>query len=124
MKSLETTKLYFKGIIMIKVKMIVDVYEDDYNEGEIRHANYWEENHEFNHDDLDLAISDAMDKSYYSYNKKYLDNDDGVLRYSVMVDEDNCEASQSEIEEWKLGNKTLYSANIEFKLYKIEEVTL
>lgn len=107
---------------MYQVKLMVDVYEDDYNEGEIRHANFWEEKYEVEADDKIMAIAEAMEKTYYSFNEKYLDEDDGVYSYSVMVDEDNCEASNQEIEEWKNGNMKLYSANIAFKIYKMEEV--
>lgn len=108
--------------MIYQVNLAVDVYEDSYNEGEIRHANFWVEKYEVVADDKVLAISEAMEKIGYSFKAEYLDGDEGVLRYSVMVDEDNIEASSSEIAKWKLGYKVLYSANIEFKVYQLSEV--
>ena len=107
---------------MIKVKMFVDVYEDNWEHGEGSHANEWVESFEIDTDDKIIAISAAMEKSCYSFKEDFLDDDEGVFRYSVMVDENNCEASSSELELFKKGEIVLYSASIEFKLYQIMEI--
>lgn len=36
----------------------------------------------------------------------------GRFDISVMVDSDNCEATRSEIEEWKAGRKRLWSCQL------------
>jgi hypothetical protein len=101
------------------IKANVDVYEDDYSYGEADYVNSWSESHEVVADSEIEAISKSMEKMCYSLDTKYLDNDDGIYRYSVIVDDDNCEASLVEIEAWKLGDKKLYSANINFAVYKM-----
>lgn len=67
------------------------------------------------------AIEQAMHRAGYSYNRDYLDTDE-QFSYSVMVDEDNSEASEREIDLWREGRVQLYSANLEFRLYRLEEI--
>ena len=47
-----------------------------------------------------------------------------TLNYSYTVDADNCQASESEIEQWREGNKVLYSNNVTLSIFELKEVTL
>jgi hypothetical protein len=58
-----------------------------------------------------------MNKEYFSI------MDDGRIVTSILVDEDNSPASKMEIEEWKKGNRKLYSANYNFYVTLTKEKT-
>lgn len=69
------------------------------------------------------AIEDALkavcDANCFDYcaNSWYnigidLPDETGRFDFSVLVDADNCEATHSEIEEWKAGRKRLWNCNM------------
>jgi chemotaxis protein histidine kinase CheA len=101
------------------------VYEDDYNEGEGNQVNSFgeRENKSFsNVSDFFKYINNTI--LYYDMNKEYFSiMDDGRIVTSILVDEDNSPASKMEIEEWKKGNRKLYSANYNFYVTLTKEKT-
>lgn len=119
-------------LIMKKVYRIASlstvVYEDDYKEGELEHVNSW-----YGRDVLGTAmfkdfesIADILkllnDKYLYIYKgadniKNWAIFEDPDLKDEIrfdcdtMVDVDNNVADESDLEEWKKGEKKLYNAH-------------
>lgn len=114
-----------KGYKLTLKSWDADVYEDDYNEGEGKNVNSFDEkvNKSFsNGEELLKYISDFV--LYHPLKKEdYSIMDDGRIVTSVLVDEDNSSASAREVEEWKNGNKKLYSANYNFYVTLTQEKT-
>lgn len=114
-----------KGYKLTLKSWDANVYEDDYNEGEGKNVNSFNEkvNKSFSSgEELLKYISDFV--LYHPLKKEdYSIMDDGRIVTSVLVDEDNSSASAREVEEWKNGNKKLYSANYNFYVTLTQEKT-
>jgi len=106
------------------------VYEDSYEHGELDHVDCFSfDSREFEIVD-ESHILNAMEIYYkflgYSFNSAHGEwIEPNIYSYYVLVDEDNGEASNSEIESWKKEEMKLYSSLItvnvaivsEFKAY-------
>ena len=101
---------------------VADVYEDNYEQGEGDHVNSFDgkvhKTFEFV-DDLIRYISTNI--LYKDVSKEEFDIQDGVMSTSLLVDEANVPATDSEIELWKEGEIKLYSANYSFYVQLVEE---
>jgi len=101
---------------------VADVYEDNYEEGEGDHVNSFDgkvhKTFEFV-DDLIRYISTNI--LYKDVSKEDFDIQDGVMSTSMLVDEANVAATDSEIELWKEDEMKLYSANYSFYVQLVEE---
>lgn len=107
-----------------------EVYLDDYNLGELDFVNSFEfDSASYRADDYSVinAIQDYFENNLYyelvfEYKSIY---DDGMyMSVSVLVDKDNIEADNNDIEEWKNGQKTLYSSNITLSVELCIDVNL
>ena len=110
-----------------------DIYIDSYNEGEGKHVNYYDIKAEVKAENPTQAIEKYFeDTLYYNFNMNlaYIAHEEdedqpvNVLHYSVLVDEENAEASVEEVELWKEGKKVLYSNNIYLSIYELVEVKI
>lgn len=103
----------------------VDVYEDNYDEGEGNQVNHWGK------DDVNESIGNPEELFNFISNhiiyKDVTAKDfsvlDGRLETSILVDDDNSPASDNDIELWKQGKKTLYSANYNIDINMLAEKT-
>lgn len=102
------------------IKTYFDVYEDDYNNGEGKHVNSWD--YQSEHDAIESALQQHFGKLGLSYDANLSLEDDGNRWYSWTVDEDCCEATDEEIEQWKRGEIKLYSQHASIKIYKLEQI--
>jgi len=97
---------------MLKVTIHVDVYEDDYEEGEGKRVHGytvdWLKNETIKADDLLNFLGRELGLS--NEPNDYTIDDDGYIHTSRLEDSEGLEASQDEIDLWKLGGKKLYSA--------------
>jgi len=97
----------------LKVTIHVDVYEDDYENGEGKSVN------SYTVDWLKNPIVDAKDLLKYLSNNVYLSDDpndyvideEGYIHTSRLEDNEGSEASKNEIEKWKNREIKLYSAH-------------
>lgn len=107
----------------------VNVYEDSYNDGELSNVDY------YNGKGLIKANTPKEAIVYFFKNElcfdielNNLDNEiDNVINcfsYSVLCDDDNIQVREldNDFQEWKKGNINLYANNIEFKLYKLQQL--
>lgn len=107
---------------MFKFTANVGVYEDSYTKGEGAQVNDWTYSKTYKKLDWDSIKDFIQNELCYTFNKDYVDICDNRLCYCLFVDNDNVEASNSEIELWKENKMTLYSANISIRFELISEV--
>ena len=61
---------------------------------------------------------------YINYELKNLDINENIIQTSVLVNVDNCQASEFEIEKWKNGEFMLYVQYITIKAEIMQEVNI
>jgi hypothetical protein len=105
------------------IKTIHDVYIDSYDQGELGHVNGWAQEAKIEAENVKKAIELYFEKElYFSFNFDHCGIDEensNELHYSNLVDGNNLEATESEIEQWKQGKKTLYTNNIYLRVFEI-----
>jgi len=95
----------------LKVTIQVDVYEDDYEEGEGKNVNSYTglKNSIVKANDLIKFLADNVSLS--DDPNDYVLDDNGFINTSRLENADGSEASEYEIEKWKKGEMKLYSAH-------------
>lgn len=108
------------------IKYSCYVYEDDYLNGEGKGVNYWYDTYDCGGLETPEEAIEALFKHKlgYNYNPEYRSVYDGIVRYSVMVDCDNAEASENEIVEWQQGKTKLWVNDISIEVFCVEPVEL
>ena len=97
--------------ILVTKKGVVECYEDSYEEGELDYASSWDFDVRGEYDSAEDLIK-AIVKATYLFDFK-IDEfvfTDGAIQTSDLVDEESIKADKHDIELWKKGEKTLYSA--------------
>lgn len=106
-----------------KIDSFHSVFIDDYKEGEGENVNNYTQTAEVKAETVNEAIELYFKRTlFYSFDFKnaYIDDENSkVLHYSNLVDEDNSEASESQIERWKQNKLTLYSNTIQIEVYEL-----
>lgn len=99
--------------ILVTKKGVVDCYEDSYEEGELGYARSWDFDVRGEYDSAEDLIK-AIVKATYLFDFKVDEFifTDGAIQTSDLVDEESIKADKHDIELWKKGEKTLYSANM------------
>jgi hypothetical protein len=107
------------------VKSIHDIFEDSYTNGEGKQVNSYQM------EDQIWAISPAQAIEKYSSKILGFDLDfenmetnscDGSFWASFLVDKENFQASIEDVEKWKKGEILLYSNNIDFNIYELNQI--
>jgi hypothetical protein len=117
---MENLKKYF-------IKSSHHICEDSYELGELNQVNWYSMEAQIE------AINPA--EAIEKYSRKILgfdfdsqnldiDLDEGNIWHSILVDRDNFQASIEDIEKWKEGNIMLYSDNISFSIFELNEICL
>ena len=116
-----------KELNTYKVTSAHDVYVDSYENGEEDYANSYSLSSEI----MASNWRDAIKKYFSNYlffevnlNDGYIDDDSNTFHYFNLVDDDNMEASDNEIEQWKENKLTLYSNHTEITVYQLIEINL
>lgn len=103
--------------ILVTKKGVVECCEDSYEEGEGEYVNEWDFDVRGEYDSAEDLIK-AIVKATYLFDFKV---DEfvfmaGAIQTSDLVDEESIKADKHDIELWKKGEKTLYSANMYLSL--------
>jgi hypothetical protein len=110
------------------ISTIHRVFVDSYNEGEQEYANGYDIKSNVNAENVREAIEKYFESTlYYKFNFKdaYIDDENkNTLHYSVLVDDENNEASEEEIALWREEKKRLYSNNIILTVSELIEVEI
>lgn len=109
------------------IRASVDVYIDDFNEGEGEHANHWDANSIIKGETPMEAIKTFFEKIiYFSFEEENAHieaelNGVNVLQYSNYVDEDNneLEADGKEMAEFAQGKRTVFVANSYIEIFEL-----
>jgi hypothetical protein len=119
-------KLNINLIIMktFLIKCEHNIYIDNYEQGEGENVNNFDTKGTFKAENATEAISKHLSSLGYSFNPKYMqvDEEDGQKNkvwYSVMVDAEDFEASESQKTNWRKNKLILYSANLTIYVYEI-----
>lgn len=98
--------------IIVNSKGWVDVYEDDYEQGEGAHVNTWEADVRGTYSSIQELINQI---SSYGFSSNLEDYGfiDGRIFTDAMVDADGDEPSEAQIEAWKRGKEQLYAARFD-----------
>lgn len=108
-----------------KVVNFVEVYIDNYETGEGDLANHYELISEIKAKTPIEAIQEFfLTVLFYTLDLEHSTIDDNVFHYSNLVGVDSCEATDMEIERWKNGNLTLWSANSHISVYEVSPCEL
>lgn len=107
--------------LSVEIRSFADVSIDDYEQGELDHVNYFENDTKrfssttetLKEDILSNLEKYVTDVIYTTFNeddiKEQLENrDDESFFVSVLVDNNNREPNDAQIARWKEGNETLY----------------
>ena len=114
---------------MIVITANVDVFENNYNDGEMGHVNWYSTDKMYDDEwSVTKAVEDFMENELYfsfMWEDAYIDDEDkGLIHYNVMVDGDNSEASQGEIDSWKEGTIKLYSSSIQLAVRMYDQLDI
>ena len=99
--------------ILVTKKGTVDCYEDDYENGEGDFVNSWDFDVRGEYDSAEDLIKAIVKATYlFDFKVNEFTFEGGSITTSDLVDEENVQADKKDIELWKKGEKTLYSANM------------
>ncbi len=103
-----------------------NVYENSYTDGEQDWVNEFEiEMKVFDAKDPIEAVAIFYDKQLgREFDASMVDVEDGGIYDSFLVDEENLQATESEIERWKKGEKRLYENNFRVVVQELEILDL
>lgn len=97
--------------IIVQSKAVVEVYEDDWEQGEGKYVNGWEFDISGEYNSIDAVISQISNTVFaFSDNKADYYFMDGALRTSATVNNDNETPSEAEKERWMQGQEMMYTA--------------
>lgn len=99
--------------ILVTKKGVVDCYEDDYENGEGDFVNSWDFDVRGEYDSAEDLIKAIVKETYlFDFKVDKFSFTDGAIQTSDLVDKESIKADKYDIELWKKGEKTLYSANM------------
>ena len=111
-----------------------EIFKDSYTDGQTEYVNgYSLKSKIINSETTREAIQKYFeDELYYKFNfdYAYIDHEENIdaskntLHYSVLVDNENSEASKEEIELWKKDKLELYANNIFLTIHELIEATI
>jgi|SRR5690606_1864543 len=108
-----------------KIKSEHNVYVDSFTEGEGDAVNSYNISDEIKATNVKEAIEKYFQSYlYYAFDFSLAEVDEGILNYSVLVDENSNEVSENQIELWKKNEVELYANRITITVYELTSVDL
>lgn len=101
-----------------------EIYEDDYNEGELDFTNSYSDKIEVAAETAKQAIEKYFEQNYFEFNWDYCQIDEEAtqyVHYTNLVDEQNCQADKADIKLWKRGERKLYANHTTVSCYEVPE---
>jgi hypothetical protein len=107
-----------------RLKIIHDIVEDSYSQGELECVNQWQEDIEVKAISPLQAVKDYLLNTLLEVKDGDLcfDDDNVFCSTDILVNNDNDEAIESEIEKWKQGKIKLYNDHIIFRVFEQNEI--
>ena len=108
-----------------KIESEHNVYIDSFTEGEGVAVNSYNISEEIKATNVKEAIEKYFQSVlFYGFDFSLSGVEQGYLYYTVLVDEDDIEASKNQIELWKKDEVTLYANNISIVAYELTPIDL
>lgn len=85
------------------IKYYVEVYEYDYNEGELRHVNSFVLKHYSNLENVKEAIIEGLQPLLINDSIEIHSDEQVGIYTNILVDDNIDEATSTEVEKWKEG---------------------
>ena len=116
------------------IESVHDICIDSYSEGEKENVNFYDIKQNVKAENPRQAIEKYFETElFFSFNLKYAyivheeegeEEPQNKLFYSVLVEEENNEATEKDIEKWKQNKKTLYANNITIYIHELQPVRI
>jgi hypothetical protein len=109
-----------------KVTTSHNVFIDDYENGEGKQVNFYQQTSEQNAESVKTAIENHFKNVIYlpfNFNETDTNEDKTVMYWNALVDENNEQPHEGDIERWKKGTRDLYSNNIDIEVKELINVT-
>lgn len=111
-----------------QIQSIHTVFIDNYENGEGNQVNLYSLNKIIKAETPKEAIIEYIkDFLYYDISPEHLEKDEekpNVIHTGALVDEDNSQATERQIEDWKKGLINLYSNNIYIVIEELKEIEI
>jgi len=104
------------------IECMHNVYLDNYQEGETENVNNFDTEGIYKAENVTEAIEKHLYSLGYEFNKDYINTDeeqDNKIFYSVLCNEENEQARDSEINLWRKDKKILYANNMIIYVYEL-----
>jgi len=102
-----------------------DICEDSYTKGEMGSYNSWDEDDIISAETpMDAVRAFYKENLFWDFKEEGALFDEGKLFDSRLIDEENHEASERQIEDWKAGKIQLYSDNVRITVKQLVPVNL
>lgn len=102
-----------------------DVFVDNYNEGEQENVNFYCLDGIIEADNYKEAVTKYLQENLgYNLDINNCEVRDNAIFTSCLVDIENYQPTNNEVEQWKRGQKVLYSNNIEINVSQILPMAL
>lgn len=101
-----------------------EVYEDNYNEGELGYVNGYTLDGIYKMDNWQQAIENHFNENGLSIEMKDCEIEDGILYTSCLVNSDGVQPFNNELQDFKKGLINLYSDNITVIVQELVTVEL
>lgn len=103
-----------------------DVYVDDYEQGEIKHVNFFCLSGIYDAVNYQQAVEEHLNEHGYNLGMENCEvyKDTNSLLTSCLVDENNVQPNGYELEQWKKGKKVLYSDSMSIEVKELNEIIL
>lgn len=107
-------------------KVYYEATEDSYEEGLLFNgcSNSWTDTFDISANTAKEALAKAIKSTFYDINLDDGAYDRHIFMISILVDEDNAEATKEEVELWKKGEFRLWNLDISISLYKMIEADI
>ena len=116
-----------KELNTYKVSSSHDVYADSYENGEGDFVNNYYLSSEIEATNWRDAIKKYFNDYLYfdvDFDYSYIDDDSNTFHYFNLVNDENMEANEREIEQWKENKLTLYSNHTEITVNQLINTNL
>jgi hypothetical protein len=102
-----------------------DVYTDNYEDGQTKHVNWYQQTSKQKANSPREAIENHFNNTLYlpfNFDRAEPNDENTILYWSNLVDENNEQPTTGDIERWKNGTRELYANNIQIEIKELTTI--
>jgi hypothetical protein len=102
-----------------------DVYIDNYEDGETKHVNWYQQTSKQKANSPREAIENHFNNIIYlpfNFDRAEPNDENTILYWGALVDENNEQPTAHDEAQWKKGEKELYSNHIEIEIKELTTI--